>query len=90
MAKKQNDKIKIISQFRLNENDTGSVEVQVALLTAKINDLNKNHFEQHLKDYSSRRGLMKWVGQRRKLLDYLYREDAARYKKLIETLGLRR
>ena len=79
----------IISGFKLHDTDTGSVEVQVALLTERINHLNK-HFETAPKDFASRTGLMKLVGQRRRLLDYLKRENEARYEQLIRRLNIRR
>ena len=79
----------IIEDFKQHDTDTGSPEVQVALLTKRINDLTE-HFKIHAKDYHSRRGLMIMVGQRRRLLDYLKRKDKARYTTLIERLGLRR
>ena len=79
----------IIEDYKQHEGDTGSPEVQVALLTKRINDLTE-HFKVHTKDYHSRRGLMIMVGQRRRLLDYLKRKDKARYAALIERLGLRR
>ena len=78
-----------ISKFRQHEGDTGSPEVQVALLTARISHLTE-HLKNNHKDHHSRRGLLKMVGARRGLLDYLKRKDLERYKKLIETLGLRR
>ena len=78
----------IISEHARNQNDTGSPEVQVALLTARINELTL-HFKTHLKDHHSRRGLLKMVSRRRKLLDYLKRTDNARYRSLIEKLNLR-
>ncbi len=81
-------KNEIIEKFRTHENDTGSPEVQVALLTARINELG-DHFKQHLKDHHSRRGLLKMVGSRRNLLNYLKVKDFARYRSLIESLGLR-
>ena len=81
-------KNEIIEKFRTHENDTGSPEVQVALLTARINDLS-DHFKQHHKDNHSRRGLLKMVGSRRYLLNYLKGKDFARYRTLIESLGLR-
>lgn len=87
---KQENKSKIVEQFKLHDGDTGSVEVQVALLTDRINELNEKHFKTHFKDYASQRGLMKLVGQRRKLLGYLKKKDEPRYKNLIERLGLRR
>lgn len=79
----------IIDGFKTHDSDTGSPEVQVAILTKRINDLTE-HFKTHSKDYHSRRGLMMMVGQRRRLLDYLKRKSAARYATLIERLGLRR
>ena len=79
----------IIDDFKTHDSDTGSPEVQVAILTKRINDLTE-HFKTHSKDYHSRRGLMMMVGQRRRLLDYLKRKDQARYNTLIERLGLRR
>lgn len=79
----------IIEDYKVHESDTGSPEVQVAILTKRINDLTE-HFKVHTKDYHSRRGLMIMVGQRRRLLDYLKRKDRARYATLIERLGLRR
>ncbi|KAG1716439.1 hypothetical protein ID866_714 [Astraeus odoratus] len=82
-------KAKIVSEFGRGTNDSGSTEVQVALLTAQINHL-QGHFAEHKKDHHSRRGLLRMVSQRRKLLDYLKRKDVARYTALIERLGLRR
>ncbi len=79
----------IIAKFARAENDTGSPEVQVALLSATINDL-QGHFKAHKHDHHSRRGLIRMVNQRRKLLDYLKGKDASRYQSLITTLGLRR
>ncbi len=79
----------IIDDFKQHESDTGSPEVQVALLTKRINDLTE-HFKTHAKDYHSRRGLMIMVGQRRRLLDYLKKKSKERYATLIERLGLRR
>ncbi|MFN3395305.1 MAG: 30S ribosomal protein S15 [Thermodesulfovibrionales bacterium] len=79
----------IISNFRIHDNDTGSPEVQIALLTERINYLTE-HFKVHRKDHHSRRGLLKLVSQRRSLLDYLRSNDRERYEKLIERLGLRR
>ncbi|HTM22766.1 MAG TPA: 30S ribosomal protein S15 [Kofleriaceae bacterium] len=78
-----------IDKFRQHGSDTGSPEVQVALLSDRIGHLTE-HLKNHHKDHHSRRGLLKMVGQRRSLLDYLKRRDFTRYKKLIETLGLRR
>lgn len=82
-------KEKIISKFRIHEKDTGSSEVQVALLTRRINDLT-DHCKTHAKDFHSRRGLLKMVGARRRLLDYVRRVDVPRYQKLIDELGLRK
>lgn len=80
---------KIITDYRRAANDTGSPEVQVALLSARIEHLSK-HFSAHDKDHHSRRGLLKMVNQRRRLLNYLKTTDADRYKTLIERLGIRR
>jgi len=79
----------VVEAYRLTETDTGSPEVQVALLTAHINHL-MPHFAEHKKDNHSRRGLLRMVNQRRKLLDYLKGKDLARYRSLIERLGLRK
>jgi small subunit ribosomal protein S15 len=78
-----------IESYRLHETDTGSPEVQVALLTQRINHLT-DHFKTHKKDFHSRRGLLKLVGQRRRLLDYLKRSDVERYRKVVASLGLRK
>ena len=78
-----------IREYRANEKDTGSTEVQVALLTERINGLS-DHFKTHTKDHHSRRGLLKLVSQRRRLLDYLRRNSPERYQSLIQRLGLRR
>jgi small subunit ribosomal protein S15 len=85
----QDRKAEIVSKYRTHESDTGSPEVQVALLSERITMLTE-HFKTHKKDHHSRRGLLKLVGQRRRLLDYLKSKDAARYKKLIEGLGIRK
>ena len=82
-------KAETVKEYQLNERDTGSPEVQVALLTQCINHLTA-HFKKHKKDHHSRRGLLNMVSQRRKLLDYLKRKDVARYRTLISRLGLRR
>ncbi|MCW8844845.1 MAG: 30S ribosomal protein S15 [Gammaproteobacteria bacterium] len=82
-------KSEIVSQHGRGTADTGSPEVQVALLSARISELT-GHFATHKKDHHSRRGLLKMVNQRRKLLDYLKEKDQARYRDLISTLGLRR
>lgn len=79
----------IINEYKTSKNDTGSPEVQVALLTARINNLS-THFKTHKKDIHSRRGLLKLINQRRKLLAYTKRKDAERYQNLIQRLGLRR
>jgi small subunit ribosomal protein S15 len=89
MALPSVQKSQIISTHRAHEKDTGSPEVQVALLTTRINELTE-HFKVHTKDHHSRRGLLKLVGQRRRLLEYLKTTDLARYRKLIGTLGLRK
>ncbi len=81
-------KTEIIKRFQRHENDTGSPEVQIALLTARIKQL-EEHFKVHKKDHHSRRGLLKLVGRRRKLLNYLRRTDFSRYRKLVQELGLR-
>lgn len=78
-----------IAEYRLHDSDTGSTEVQVALLTERINHLTE-HLKVHKKDHHSRRGLLMLVGRRRRLLDYLRRNDVARYRELIARLGLRR
>ncbi|MDR1545293.1 MAG: 30S ribosomal protein S15 [Deltaproteobacteria bacterium] len=81
--------VELIGQYRAHESDTGSVEVQVALLSERIANLTE-HFKRHHKDHSSRRGLLKLVGQRRRLLNYLKVKDVARYRELISRLGLRK
>lgn len=81
-------KLQIISDYKIHEGDTGSPEVQIALLTYRINDLNE-HLKEHKKDHHSRRGLLKMVGQRRNLLKYLKNNDIQRYRSLIEKLGIR-
>jgi small subunit ribosomal protein S15 len=83
------DKAKIVAQHQRKAGDTGSPEVQIALLTSRINGLT-DHFKAHVKDHHSRRGLLKMVSQRRKMLDYLRRTDSENYRKLIEQLGLRK
>ncbi len=79
----------IMAQYRIHEKDTGSPEVQIALLSAKIGYLTE-HFKLHKKDHHSRRGLLKLVGQRRRLLDYLKNKDLERYRTVIQRLGLRK
>ena len=83
------DKAAIIQDFRIHDTDTGSTDVQIALLTQRINELTGN-FKTHTKDHHSRRGLLKLVGQRRRLLDYMKRRDAERYRQVIERLGIRK
>ncbi len=82
-------KKEIIDSFKLHDSDTGSPEVQIAILTERITYLTE-HFKVHKKDHHSRRGLLKMVGQRRRLLDYVKRKDVERYKVIIEKLGIRR
>ncbi len=82
-------KTEIIGSYRTHDSDTGSPEVQVAILSERINYLTE-HFKTHAKDHHSRRGLLKLVGQRRRLLDYLKGKDAARYGELIRRLGIRK
>ena len=82
-------KSEVIKKFKIHEKDTGSSEVQIALLTQRINYLT-GHFKTHKKDFSSRRGLLKLVGRRRKLLDYLKDNDVGKYKKIIADLGIRK
>lgn len=89
MSVDTNQKASIIKTHARSEGDTGSPEVQVALLTARIQHL-MGHFEQHKKDHHSRRGLLKMVNQRRKLLGYLKSSDPTRYQEIVQSLGLRR
>ncbi|HWU84350.1 MAG TPA: 30S ribosomal protein S15 [Rhodocyclaceae bacterium] len=89
MAIQTADKAKIVADFQRAKGDTGSSEVQIALLTARINDLT-GHFKEHNKDHHSRRGLLRMVSTRRKLLDYLKRKNADSYRELIQRLGLRK
>ncbi len=89
MAVAEIDKSKIVADYQRDQKDTGSPEVQVALLTARINELT-GHFKTHTKDHHSRRGLLRMVSRRRKLLDYLKRTKLESYKTLIERLGLRK
>ncbi len=79
----------IMAEFKLHDSDTGSPEVQVALLTQRIKDITE-HLKIHKKDFHTRRGLLKLIGQRRRLLDYVQGKDIERYRKLIKTLGLRK
>ena len=89
MALTAEDKSRIVSDFQRGDNDTGSPEVQVALLSNRINDLS-GHFKTNIHDHHSRQGLLRMVSQRRKLLDYLKKKDIQRYRDLIERLGLRK
>ncbi|MEE8409398.1 MAG: 30S ribosomal protein S15 [Myxococcota bacterium] len=89
MALETQAKSEIIDRFRTHASDTGSPEVQVALITGRINGLT-GHFKEHKKDHHSRRGLLMLVSQRKRLLEYLKRKDVARYKTLIKALGLRK
>lgn len=82
-------KAQVVKEHQMADGDTGSPEVQVALLTARIQEL-QSHFADHKKDHHSRRGLLKLVNQRRSLLDYVKKKDVQRYRELIERLGLRR
>ncbi len=82
-------KKEIIDQFKIHDKDTGSSEVQIALLTTRIKYLTE-HFQTHKKDHHSRRGLLKLVGQRRRLLNYLKKKDAEKYRTLIKELGIRK
>ena len=89
MALAKEQKENIIKQYKLHEGDTGSPEVQIALISERLTELN-SHFQFHKKDHHSRRGLLKLVGQRRKLLSYLKTIDMERYAKLVKELGLRK
>lgn len=89
MAISQERKDELIKRYRVHETDTGSPEVQIAVLTAEINALNE-HLRTHKKDHHSRRGLLKMVGRRRHLLNYLRKKDIQRYRELIKSLGIRR
>lgn len=89
MSLEKGEKSKIIKEFKIHEADTGSPEVQIALLSERISYLTE-HFKVHKKDHHSRRGLLKLVAQRRKLLDYLRRKNEERYQKVIQKLGIRK
>jgi small subunit ribosomal protein S15 len=89
MALQVVQKEQVVKQYQRSGKDTGSPEVQIALMTERINSLTE-HFKTHVKDFHSRRGLLKLVSQRRKLLDYLKRKDADKYRDLIERLSLRK
>lgn len=83
------DKAQLVTSYQRGKSDTGSPEVQIALLTARINDLT-GHFKSNVKDHHSRRGLLRMVSRRRKLLDYLRKADVDRYRQIIDSLGLRK
>ena len=89
MSQAKLEKTEVIEGYRLHEKDTGSPEVQVALLTSRIKELTE-HFKAHAKDHHSRRGLLRLVGRRRRLLDYVKQQDFDRYRTLIERLGIRK
>ena len=89
MAQLTTQKTEVIAAYKRHEGDTGSPEVQVALLSKRISDLTE-HFKSHAKDHHSRRGLLQMVGRRRRLLDYLKQRDGVRYRALIDRLGLRK
>ena len=89
MAVTTTQKAQLVTEYQRAKGDTGSPEVQIALLTARITDLT-GHFKTHVKDHHSRRGLLRMVSRRRKLLDYLKKSNAEQYKALIERLGLRK
>ncbi len=89
MSTTKQQKTELITQYATHEGDTGSPEVQIALLSSRITYLNE-HFKAHAKDHHSRRGLMKLVGRRRRLLDYLKKTDNDRYRTVIEKLGIRK
>ena len=88
MALTKEKKAELVKKFGKNANDTGSTEVQIAILTEEINELT-DHLKEHTHDYHSRRGLLKKVGQRRSLLNYLVKEDVQRYRDIVKKLGLR-
>lgn len=89
MSLSSENKSKIVAEYARGDNDTGSPEVQIALMSARISELTE-HFDEHKKDIHSRQGLLKMVSKRRKLLDYLKDKDQVRYRELIKRLGLRR
>ncbi len=89
MALEQDAKQRVITEYRIHDKDTGSPEVQIALLSTRIEYLTE-HFKTHKKDHHSRRGLLKLVGRRRRLLDYLKRSDVERYRKVVSSLKLRK
>ena len=89
MSTAQTEKSKVIDEFKMHDGDTGSPEVQIALLSNRIDHLT-GHLQEHKKDHHSRRGLLMMVGQRRRLLNYLQNKDIDRYRALVKRLGLRR
>ena len=89
MALTKERKAELVKKFGANEQDTGSIEVQIAILTEEINTLTE-HFKVHKKDHHSKRGLLRKVGQRRSLLNYLIENDVTRYRKIVKELGLRK
>ena len=89
MALTKERKAELVKKFGANESDTGSIEVQIAILTEEINTLT-DHFKEHKKDHHSKRGLLRKVGQRRSLLNYLVKNDVTRYRKVVKELGLRK
>lgn len=89
MAITKDKKVEILNQFKQHDSDTGSPEIQIALITARINDLN-DHFKIHKKDHHSKRGLLKLIGQRRRLLNYVKKKSENRYQTIIKELGLRK
>ena len=89
MALTKEKKAELVKKFGANEQDTGSIEVQIAILTEEINTLTE-HFKEHKKDHHSKRGLLRKVGQRRSLLNYLIKNDVTRYSKIVKELGLRK
>jgi len=89
MSLSATEKTQIVTDYKIHDKDTGSPEVQIAILTKRINDL-REHFDAHKKDHSSRRGLLKLVSRRNQLLKYLTRQDRARYQQIIGRLGLRK
>lgn len=89
MALDKKKKQDIINKFKMHENDSGSPEVQIAIISERLDSLS-SHFQTHKKDHHSRRGLLKLVGQRRSLLDYLKRQEKGRYEKIIGQLGIRK
>ena len=89
MALSKDVKAKLVKKYGKDENDTGSIEVQIAILTEEINTLT-DHFKEHAKDHHSKRGMLKKIGQRRSLLNYLKEHDVTRYRNIIKALGLRK